>query len=107
MTRTFVLILALTGATPILAQDFDGERALMRQCVEDREGDVDIAALGVGAFCTCFVNELAGHAAENPEIYFDEEAPKPYYSSKEEGEKVARKAQAMDSHVSYCKTVLR
>lgn len=108
MKRTgLALILALASAAPAFAQEFNGERALMRQCVEDREGDPDIAVLGVGAFCTCFVNELAGHASENPEIYFDEEAPKAYYSSKEEGEKVARKAQAMASHESYCATILR
>lgn len=102
--------LACTG--PVFAQEAEptdavGKSALMRQCAQTHEGDAEIAAIGVGSFCQCYVGELAADADKRPEVYFDEGPKKPYYSAREEAIKATTRAQAFESHVSYCKTILR
>lgn len=103
------LALMATTATAQAPEEvpFEGESALMRQCAQTHESDPDIALLGVGTFCTCYVGELSKDASARPEVYFDEGPKKPYYSAREESIKQTRRAEAFESHVSYCKTILR
>ena len=64
-------ILALVLFLPTSALAFDGERALMRQCIEDRGADAEVTAIGPARFCECFIAETANDASQRPEVYFD------------------------------------
>ena len=103
-----VLALGMVLWTPGAAlAEFDGERALMRQCVSDRQEDPEVVALGISEFCTCLIQEIAADADQNPDIYFPPEEPKSYYSSKEVQDLENIKQNALDGHEQFCTNLLQ